>query len=232
MILREIRLALKEPFRISSGVMSRASHRAARADRRRAARRPGRSALRASSRTTRRDDRHSVARDSRSGSRRASSAGVRRPRGKCTRCSRRTSAATTWRRRRVEMGCWGARRRDARACRSRSCSAARATACRPESRSAFRRSPAALVAARAGRGRRGLSEDQGEDPAGRRTSSSCARCARRSAPTSHLMADANSAYTLDRRRPSRAARRVRPHHDRAAARPTTTSCVTPSCSGA
>ena len=93
-------------------------------------------------------------------------------------------------------GLLGARRPSAQECRSSRCSAARAIA----SHGHLARHPAdarRARRARAARGRRRLSQDQDQDPARRRTSSSCAPCARRSATDVALMADANTAYTLD-----------------------------------
>ena len=95
----------------------------------------------------------------------------------------------------IEMGCWDVAAATAPACRCRSCSAARATASRPESRSAFRRTRRRSPSARARAYEQGYRKIKVKIEPGADVDSS-RPCARSSAPRVHLMADANSAYTL------------------------------------
>ena len=93
----------------------------------------------------RRDDRHRVASPSASGSRRACSAVEFAQPDDVFALLEHNFRGHNMAKAAIEMGCWDVARAAATASRSRDCSAARATASRPASRSAFRRSPEALV---------------------------------------------------------------------------------------
>ena len=166
--LREIRLPLKEPFRISSGVVTRAAHLPARAHRRRRHGRLVRVRRRRAAELQRRDDRHGVASRSASGSRRACSAARSIARRECSRVLDANVCGHNMAKAAIEMGCGTSRRDSDGRSALASCSAERAIASRPESRSAFRRVPTRSCSARAPRYDAGLSQDQDEDPAGRR----------------------------------------------------------------
>ena len=194
--LREIRLPLREPFRISSGVVHRAAHPPARAHRRRAAPWRGPSASPARSPTT--APRRSTPRGTRSasGSRRACSAGASTgPRGRA-RVLERDIARPQHGQGGGRDGLLGARgRARGRARSSRLLGGTRDRV--PTGISlGIQATPEALVARARARARRRLPQDQGEDPARRRRRVR-ARGARGAGREVTLMADANNAYTLD-----------------------------------
>ena len=127
--LREIQLALKEPFRISSGVDVRRGGSCSSSSRDRdGAIVWAECVALALAELHAGNDRHRVARDPRM----ARAAPARRDastaRTTCTTCSRANIRGHNMAKAALEMGCWGARRRARAACRSPRCSAARATA--------------------------------------------------------------------------------------------------------
>ena len=218
-VLREIRLPLKEPFRISSGVVTERRICFARARRRRRRDRRGRSASPASSRTT--APRRSTPRGLRSAS--GSRSSRDRP---CVRCIHATCS------RRLARECLRSQHgqsgdRDGHAGTSppgrsnvplsASCSVERAIASRPGSRSEFSRAPThssqrARAAVDAGYRKIKVKIQPGADVAYVR--------AVREALGPDVASHGRRELRLHarRRRPSRRARRVRPDHDRAAAR--------------
>ena len=123
--------------------------------------------------------------------------GASRARATCTRRSSATSAATRWRRRRVEMGLLGARRHAAAACRSRRLLGGTRDRDRDGHLARHPGDPAALVERAARALARGIPEGEDEDRARGTTSTSCGPCATALGPDAPLMADANNAYTLD-----------------------------------
>ena len=216
--LREIRLALKEPFRISSGVMhERRIGLLELTDARRRDRlvrmRRGRAAE-----LQPRNDRHRVARDPRVARAAGARSPARWPARRRTTCSRENIRGHNMAKAAVEMGCWGLAAEHRKRSALRHCSAARASACRRASRSAFSQTPDALVERARAAVAAGLSQDQDEDPARARRRIRARRA--RSARAGHR------ASWPTRTPPTRSTTPIispqldafEPHHDRAAAR--------------
>ena len=185
-VLREIRLPLKEPFRISSGVVSERRICLLEllatdgVDRLVGVRRGRAAELQLRRRSTPRGIAIREWLAPRVLGRTFDGPGAR-VRG----ARSRTSAGTTWPRRRSRWAA-GSSRRDRRSFRSRSCSAARATASRPASRSASRRTPTALVAERARGVRRRATARSRSRSSRARTSTTCAPCAQALGPDGRL----------------------------------------------